>query len=663
MADGVASQVLKKEVTCPLCLDLFKEPKKLPCDHVFCKECLISLIQHNEHGTVSCPECRTAYQVQSSDSDSFPTAFRVNRLLEAYQNSVLIDICQAHNGQQLALYCTSCEIPICRDCLLQTKDHKGHTVHYINKIAPICREVVCDEISLAAESFSNALMEINAAEDVVVEHATQCYDDIDHAFERLHQGLDEIKEVIKKEISDHYTSADEILKCRTYEVKEAEDEVVDLATSLESIVNENDYSVIAKLDLIFAQVERVHELYTSLPLQMPGPQLIKPKISVDLAALQDLIKTNCSYCNLADSKRCLVAGAFSNMTLDHNHKVSFTILLMDSKGKICHEGQDRVEAELQDSIHTISGIVEPVIPGFVRITFIPYSRGEHQLSIEVNGTHIRKSPMKVMVTMPPKYLSTPVVIVAGLGQPTSLINLQGKILAIERSKNRILAINMDVTTHSVEEVLQFTGIEVKSMTQDKDENVYVTTDHKVYKLHKEGRVVMAIGYSGSRNAEFLYPSGLRINKEDELYICDSNNHRIQVFDLNLNYKRSFGRKGTRRGKFDFPTDIDFDDNSYIYITDYNNHRIQIFTPSEDCIRTIGNSRNVSATFDRPMRLCIQNEYIYVTDHYRNQIVVLTLSGELVTMLGNGDLKRPEGIAVDKAGFVYVTSHYSEIVVF
>ena len=59
MAEGQVKQILEKEVTCPLCLDLFKDPKKLPCDHVYCKGCLRSLALHSLNASISYPECRT----------------------------------------------------------------------------------------------------------------------------------------------------------------------------------------------------------------------------------------------------------------------------------------------------------------------------------------------------------------------------------------------------------------------------------------------------------------------------------------------------------------------------------------------------------------------------------------------------------------------------
>ena len=85
MAEGRVKQVLEKEITCALCLDLFKQPKKLPCDHVYCRDCLRGLALRSLNATISCPECRTLTQVPSKDVNNFPTAFQTNWLIEAFQ--------------------------------------------------------------------------------------------------------------------------------------------------------------------------------------------------------------------------------------------------------------------------------------------------------------------------------------------------------------------------------------------------------------------------------------------------------------------------------------------------------------------------------------------------------------------------------------------------
>ena len=50
---------LESEVTCPLCHDIFTEPKRLPCDHVYCRQCLRGLVFRSTTSSISCPECRT----------------------------------------------------------------------------------------------------------------------------------------------------------------------------------------------------------------------------------------------------------------------------------------------------------------------------------------------------------------------------------------------------------------------------------------------------------------------------------------------------------------------------------------------------------------------------------------------------------------------------
>ena len=84
MAAKEVRRVLEPEVTCALCLDVFSEPKKLPCDHVFCKHCLEALVKRNVTRAVSCPECRRVVQLPNGRVSDLPTAFHINRLIDAF---------------------------------------------------------------------------------------------------------------------------------------------------------------------------------------------------------------------------------------------------------------------------------------------------------------------------------------------------------------------------------------------------------------------------------------------------------------------------------------------------------------------------------------------------------------------------------------------------
>ena len=57
--------------------------------------------------------------------------------------------------------------------------------------------------------------------------------------------------------------------------------------------------------------------------------------------------------------------------------------------------------------------------------------------------------------------------------------------------------------------------------------------------------------------EFNDPRGLTL-RDNLVYVCDSDNNRIQVFDLDLNFVRSIGSRGSGRGEFDRPFDVKFD---------------------------------------------------------------------------------------------------------
>ena len=59
-------------------------------------------------------------------------------------------------------------------------------------------------------------------------------------------------------------------------------------------------------------------------------------------------------------------------------------------------------------------------------------------------------------------------------------------------------------------------------------------------------------------------------------VCDSENHRVQAFELRGKFVTKFGSKGSERGEFNFPPSIASLSDGRIVASDTNNHRIQIF---------------------------------------------------------------------------------------
>ncbi|XP_060886780.1 E3 ubiquitin/ISG15 ligase TRIM25 isoform X1 [Labrus mixtus] len=73
-AQSDQSRVLQEELTCPVCLDLYRDPYLLPCGHNFCKTCLDRLKRQAERGRFRCPECRDSHRCGASFQKNFKLA-------------------------------------------------------------------------------------------------------------------------------------------------------------------------------------------------------------------------------------------------------------------------------------------------------------------------------------------------------------------------------------------------------------------------------------------------------------------------------------------------------------------------------------------------------------------------------------------------------------
>ncbi|XP_014463753.1 E3 ubiquitin-protein ligase TRIM39 isoform X1 [Alligator mississippiensis] len=121
-------RALEDELSCPICLDYFKDPVLLCCGHNFCQAC-ITMVWEGLEGHVSCPQCRKRFQGKS---------FQPNTLLGAVVEKAQLVVSQAGNerpaagtcqkhGEALHLYCQEDQALICVVCD-RSQEHRAHAV-------------------------------------------------------------------------------------------------------------------------------------------------------------------------------------------------------------------------------------------------------------------------------------------------------------------------------------------------------------------------------------------------------------------------------------------------------------------------------------------------------------------------------------------------------
>jgi ElaB/YqjD/DUF883 family membrane-anchored ribosome-binding protein len=321
MAEGRVKQVLEKEVTCALCLDLFKQPKKLPCDHVYCRDCLRGLALRSLNATISCPECRTLTQVPGNDVNNFPTAFQTNRLIEAFQQvqvGVEIDspnvteVCQVHPTQQLAIYCEVCKKQLCRDCVLMTQEHASHEYGFFEKVAPKNREKVISKLSqikAQKSSISSALGEIAAAESSMADSAQECQDDVESTFEELISVLQTCKQAMKDEATAYYSSLTGVFDQQKERLKDIQSKIESVVTSVDTTLQDDDQGFLVRLESTFERINSLQKRIQGTSLAVAKPQLIATQ-AIGSDALKKFMETKCFLYKKAQAEMCSLDSSF-----------------------------------------------------------------------------------------------------------------------------------------------------------------------------------------------------------------------------------------------------------------------------------------------------------------------------------------------------------------
>lgn len=173
-----------------------------------------------------------------------------------------------------------------------------------------------------------------------------------------------------------------------------------------------------------------------------------------------------------------------------------------------------------------------------------------------------------------------------------------------------------------------------SIVMDSNFNLWITDrgDDTVKVFSIDNELKMIIGKSGSGKKEFKIPLDIEIF-EDKVYVLDSGNARIQVFNLKGNYLFDFGTPGFDDGKIYCPNSFTFDKNGNLWIIESCIGRIQIFDKTGKFIKKI------KENFGKPE--CIEKfeSYMIVSNSQDEKIYILDLNGNVINKIGD-DIKSP-----------------------
>ena len=93
------------------------------------------------------------------------------------------------------------------------------------------------------------------------------------------------------------------------------------------------------------------------------------------------------------------------------------------------------------------------------------------------------------------------------------------------------------------------------------------------------KVVGKWGKDGSGNGQFVNAQGIVVDKSGNVYVADTDNHRIQMFTKTGGFVRKWGTRGTGNGQFDSAADVEIAPNGTVWVADQQNQRLQAFSPA------------------------------------------------------------------------------------
>jgi DNA-binding beta-propeller fold protein YncE len=307
----------------------------------------------------------------------------------------------------------------------------------------------------------------------------------------------------------------------------------------------------------------------------------------------------------------------------------------------------------------LSKLVWPPLPDVGRIRYITAVTGEEDINPSPKKRKSSWMDRMAGVTLPSESGKL------ALRKPYGIaVDSKGAIYVADPGSAMVFVFDLDgkkVSYRGSQQVTTPSGLAI-----DDSDRLFVadSTQHVVLCFQPDGKLENSFGRD-----KLAKPVGIAIDRENRyLYVADADLNKIFVFDVDTYHLlRSFGQRSDATlapGTFDRPSNLAVDGDSNVYVVDSFNNRIQVFDADGQFIRMFGKQGNIAGAFMRPKGIAIDADgHVYVVDAEFNNIQVFDTDGRVLMFFGDrgdmpGRFTLASGIAVDQNNRVIVSEQWT-----
>lgn len=216
--------------------------------------------------------------------------------------------------------------------------------------------------------------------------------------------------------------------------------------------------------------------------------------------------------------------------------------------------------------------------------------------------------------------------------PVSISFSDNNIFVADVGTRKIHVFNMDGS---------FSGYFAEGLVKEpcsvayKDNKIFVVDKDqmKVVILDQGGKKIKTFGGKGMAPGSFYYPYSVYVSEENEIYVADSNNNRIQVFNINgVPLKILAGQDIMEEGKYSVPRGTALDDAGNLYTAEGLANCISVTNREGQVTSRFRNAEPVKAgsgvidTLNLPTSVFIDDrQRLYVTEFGKSRVLVYELN--------------------------------------